>query len=1145
MFSRRLICLGGWFLLTIWGGLHPTCGFGVTPSVSAGYSHAASVKADGTVRTWGEDRSGQLGLSRPLRAPTPISSQISGVKAVSAGSQHSVALKSDGTVWAWGYNPSGQLGDGSNISRAVPSPVAGLVDVVAISAGGQHSVALTRDGGVWAWGDNGGGLLGDGTTEFRLMPVRVNGLTNVMSVAAGSSVTFALKVDGTVWAWGQNQYGEIGDGTFVSRAIPAIVTGLNGITAISARGNHTLALKSDGTVWAWGKIILEDGTETRRPTPSQVVGLSGVISVSTGGIHHVALTADGSVRTWGYNGYGALGYSTAGVFQSVPAIVSPLTKAVAIAAGSNHTVTLLADSSVWSWGYNIDGQLGNGTTSSARFTPVRVNELAGVTSVSSRGDHTLALKSDGTVWAWGANDWGQLGDGFLVARPTPELVSGLAGVASVSAGNNFTVALKVDGTVWAWGTNKGAGQLGDGTNIDRSTPAPVLGLTGVSAVSAGGGHAVALKADGTAWAWGNNVVGQLGIGSASNRLVPSQVSGFTGGTAVSAGGSHTVAVKGDGTVWAWGLNEFGQLGDGTSVNRSVPIQVSGLAGVVSVSAGYSHSIALRSDGTVWAWGRNSSGELGDNTFAFRATPRQVNGISGVIAISAGIYGTLALKGDGSVWMWGYISGTTLYGTPTPAQVIGLSAVAAISTGNFFGFSLALKTDGTVVSWGRGGLGQLGDGTYVDRNRPVVVVRENGVGSISSNDWFLDLNPAISKRVDLTPAFLALTSAIGGRIDATVKHNTADIGKTASTYVFALAPANLVKGAMLKGGADVNDPAYHINLKTTPSVDAKEGPLGCVLAQLNSAGQLTAVSASNLQAYVTGVLSAGGTAVNVLNNISAAAIQGSTFYVGYGTSGTSMINNGVNRSVVTVPGTQNCQPQAPQTGWWWDPVQRDRGYGIEVRGNNLYYVSFMNNPTGTPSWMVASGPTALDGSLFQASLYSYANGQTLTGAYKAPTGPTTEGLITISTATATQGTLIAPTGTRSVTRMEFIPNGLTAAPQANQPESGWWWNKDEPGRGYFIEWQSGYASVTGYMYDDAGKPIWYQSMLPTTDPRVFNGTFSIFGNGYPVTQMGSSINRKMARLTDNFQPLSIRFSDASNGVMTLPGGRNIAITRLRF
>ena len=427
----------------------------------------------------------------------------------------------------------------------------------------------------------------------------------------------------------------------------------------------------------------------------------------------------------------------------------------------------------------------------------------------------------------------------------------------------------------------------------------------------------------------------------------------------------------------------------------------------------------------------------------------------------------------------------------------------------------------------------------------LIVHANGGGTLQLAGSF-----SVSK-VSLIQVFpMVVTGAASvatpiASVSVAIQYRPQDVGTSGSVYVFALAPTSIVKGAALKGGAGPDDPASHITLKSTPSVGTKTGPLGCVLAQLNSAGQLTAVSASNLQAFLTGVLSAGGAAVNILNNISTATIQGSTFYVGVGTTGSNMISGGVHNNVVTVPGTQLCQPFAPQTGWWWDPTQRDRGYGIEVRGSNLFYTSFINNPSGAPSWMVASGPTALDGSLFQATLVSYANGQTLSGPFKAPTGPTSEGLITISTATATQGTMIWPSGTRSIERMSFAPNAVNALPQPNQPESGWWWNTTEPGRGYFIEWQKGFASVTGYMYDDAGKPVWYQAMASTTDPRVVNGTWSIFGNGYPLTQAGSTINRKMARLTDNFQPLSLRFSDATNGTLTLPGGRNIAITRLRF
>ena len=309
----------------------------------------------------------------------------------------------------------------------------------------------------------------------------------------------------------------------------------------------------------------------------------------------------------------------------------------AIAAGHSHTVALKSDGTVWAWGSNLDGQLGDGTTIH-RYSPVQVKGsggagfLTGVSAVAAGYSHTVALKSDGTVWAWGWNSRGQLGDGTGTNSNTPVQVKGAGGagflddVSAIAAGSEHTVALKSDGTVWTWGLNN-RGQLGNGTDINSATPVQVRGsggagfLTGVSAIAAGFGHTVALKSDGTVWTWGHNTNGQLGDGTSgneNNRNTPVQVKGsggegsLTNVSVIAAGSYHTVALETyvGCTVWAWGNNPAGQLGDGTNglaAWKSSPVIVKGAGdesmlsgGVYSVAAGSSHTVALKSDGTVWA-----------------------------------------------------------------------------------------------------------------------------------------------------------------------------------------------------------------------------------------------------------------------------------------------------------------------------------------------------------------------------------------------------------------------------------------------------------------------------------------------------------------------------------------------------------------
>ncbi|WP_309890693.1 hypothetical protein [Archangium sp.] len=322
-----------------------------------------------------------------------------------------------------------------------------------------------------------------------------------------------------------------------------------------------------------------------------------------------------------------------------------------IAAGYHYNLKVRQDGTVWAWGANSYGQLGDGTTTQ-RTTPVQVVGLDNVGAVAAGDTHSLALKKDGTVWAWGHNEYGKLGDGTTTTRHTPVQLAGLTNVVAIDAKKDHSLAVKKDGTVWAWGNNA-YGKLGDGTTMTRYTPVQVVGLSGVVSVAAGWMSSQALKQDGTVWGWGFNEQGQLGDGTIKSKLTPVQVVGLTGATLLVAGDLHALAVKQDGTAWGWGNNETGQLGDGTTTTRLTPVQVSGLSGVTSIDTSYGHSLAVRQDGTVWGWGSNYVGQLGDGTTTQRLTPVQVPAFSGVVVIRAGGMHSLALQQDDSTWAWGY------------------------------------------------------------------------------------------------------------------------------------------------------------------------------------------------------------------------------------------------------------------------------------------------------------------------------------------------------------------------------------------------------------------------------------------------------------------------------------------------------------
>ena len=447
--------------------------------------------------------------------------------------------------------------------------------------------------------------------------------------------------------------------------------------------------------------------EAREKSKTRSGGLCALALMLSLGLHLAASRAmgqdAGTVTAWGRNGDAQLGDGTTNN-SSVPVQVlgsggvGLLGDIVAVAGGNIHSAAVKSNGTVWCWGDNQYGQLGNGTTTDSP-TPGAVvgsggtGTLAGITAVSCGYGHTVARRINGTVWGWGLNGDGQLGDGTLGNRSLPvqaQDVGGLlplTGVLAAAAGQYHTAALKTDGTVWAWGANSD-GQLGDGTTI-RHTTVQVLGpggagyLTGISAIACGANHTVALKNDGTVWTWGKNNNGQLGNGTQTSSSVPVQVvspSGegyLTGVTSVAAATYHTVARKADGTVWAWGSNSFGRLGDGTTTQRLTPVQVVGpggvgyLTGVSVVAAGVDHTVALKSAGTVWCWGWNANGQLGNGTLTTSWTPVQVVGLGGAgsllnIASVASRYShTLARVGPPTIalaaacdWDWVYQNAPT-------------------------------------------------------------------------------------------------------------------------------------------------------------------------------------------------------------------------------------------------------------------------------------------------------------------------------------------------------------------------------------------------------------------------------------------------------------------------------------------------------
>jgi alpha-tubulin suppressor-like RCC1 family protein len=639
---------------------------------------------------------------------------------------------------------------------------------------------------LYVWGENRWGQRGTNNAVINMQPARFDNLTTWSTVAGGAEQALAVKTNGTLWAWRQGALGSLGLNNAISQSSPVQVGALTNWSKVFCGGYNSFSIKTDNTLWAWGNNqngSLGVNNVTTSSSPVQIGGLTWS-TVSAVGFYTMAIRANGSLWGWGNNIQGQIGDNSI-IFRSSPVQIGALTGWTRVAAGNQSFTLAIRSGQLWSWGVNSRGQLGiNAPTSDQRSSPVQVGALTDWAEISAGNAHCLAVKTGGTLWAWGENDQGQVGDGTTINRSSPVQIGSASDWSKVYAGignsPSNSYAIKTNGTIWAWGSPGGNGTLGNSLTLDTSSPVQIGSATNWSMLTPLGGNSgfvfainssgelygwgncgiinentflgslnspvqvgtlewsqiasgndvsLGIKAEGSLWSWGRGNRGQLG----NNRVTDQYVSPNQIGTAkdwaqiFAFSESGCFAIKSSGTLWAWGGNLGGELGlNDVGISRSSPVQVGALTNWKYIAGGAAHALAVKTDGTLWSWGGGSLGRLGGNNVIARSSPVQVGALTNWAQASGGGAFSVAVKTDGTLWSWGF--NQTFVGN-LGLNDSGIDRSSPVQIGALTNwkqvsagndFCVAVKTDGTLWSWGQNQSGQLGDGTGANKSSPVQI-----------------------------------------------------------------------------------------------------------------------------------------------------------------------------------------------------------------------------------------------------------------------------------------------------------------------------------------------------------------------------------------------------------------------------------------
>lgn len=788
--------------------------------VVSGNGFSIGIKTDGTLWSWGANTVGQLGLGNTTPTNTPTKVGTSSIWSdVSAGDNHVLAVQKDGTLWAWGSNTAGKLGDGTTVNKLSPVRIGTAVNWRSVSAGLTHSAGIQTNGFLFAWGDNSLGQLGTGNTISVSNPTRVGTATNWLSVEAGEKTTVGIRTAmlnwcGSLWVWGEQKINLAGSPTY---NVPTQIGMETNWWKISCRGTGKAALQTNGYLYTWGFSLTNAFYNQNTPV---LRSSDRWINVAAGQMNLHAQKENGTIWAMGANA-GTLGDGTTNFSNSL--IQIPFTGENVVQMDHNYHFTGVdRKGAFWTISTNTNGESGIATfvpfvpnrsvadkdiktcnstvllgqtavvgntyqwnanynliSTSAVFSATPINyltsyqlQVANATGCTQRdtitleGGKTRINKPSGLVkacygqnmvitpevtsgshrYSWSTNRSAAdtatntssfnlakvnsvfsvyLTDSFLTGKCSTQDTATLSifkptvaaknNYIQVSSINTHGLAIRNDGTLWAWGTNAN-GQLGDGTTTTRTTPIQIGTERNWVYVSAGATTSFAIKADGSLWSWGENVSGSLGRTGTAN--VPGQVGTEKNWSYVSAGSLYAFGIKFDGTLWTWGLNTNGRMGIGATTSASVPTQVGVQSDWLKISAVANHALAIKKDNSLWVWGEGANGKLGLGSTTTYTTPVRLGTANDWLDIASGAQNSFAIKSNGTLWGWGLDGGKLGNGgiavnQSIPVQIGSQSNWKTISTSLTSQSFIGTQADLSLWIWGSNNVFQLGNGTAID------------------------------------------------------------------------------------------------------------------------------------------------------------------------------------------------------------------------------------------------------------------------------------------------------------------------------------------------------------------------------------------------------------------------------------------------